>query len=120
MVSLTFASGKTVRARIDEDFVCALMYHDKDTVCISHLAKRCASVLMLHLLSVAAKLLLKVSTALSMCIKRMVASQMKCSLTATGVCHTLFLTATGVCPATMRVIAQLNTEGDDSDDSRRH
>ena len=66
------------------------MYHNEDV--FKSLGKEmCIS---LDVALVAAKLSLKVFTALLMCIKRMVASQMKCSPSmqlSTGVCHILFL-----------------------------
>ena len=90
--SLTFSSGKTVTARIDEEFVFASMYLNEDV--FKSLGKEMCISLDVALAVSSCEAVVEVFTASSMCIKRMVANQMKCSPSeqlSTGVCHTLFL-----------------------------
>ena len=88
--SLTSSSGKTVRARIDEEFVYALMYHNEDA--FKSLGRGMCIGLGVALAVSGCKAIVEGFYSLVNVHKRMVASQMKCSPSmqlSTGVCHTL-------------------------------
>ena len=114
--SLTFSSGKTVRARIDEEFVFTSMYLNEDVV--KSLGKEMCISLDIALAVSGCEAIVEGFYSLVSAHKKK-GGQSNEVLTERAIVD-WSLPHPASCPATMRAIAKLYTEGDDSHNLPRH